>query len=140
MALKSRNTFNPRQRRTTRVPWIYGMGKSTALGCCAFSKKPAYLTLLPTPNRYAQDHPGADPYDLETLKDFVRDVAYGIDGAYGDPKAGEKSVLQYWKDFTAGWRRHNSTIPPTTTLSVTNVGALRLSLSPLLQVSRLTVV
>ena len=122
MALKSRNTFNPRQRRTTRVPWIYGMGKSTALGYCAFSKEPAHLTLLPTPNRYAQDHPGADPYDLETLKDFVRDVAYGIDGAYGDPKAGEKSVLQYWKDFTAGWRRHNSTIPPTTTISVTNVG------------------
>ncbi|KAL8648857.1 MAG: hypothetical protein Q9210_004743 [Variospora velana] len=53
---------------------------------------------------YAQDHPGADPYVLETLKGFVRTMAYGIDGAYGDPKAGEKTVLQYWKDFTAGWR------------------------------------
>jgi len=49
-------------------------------------------------------------------------MAYGIDGTYGDPKAGEKSVLQYWKDFTAGWRRHASLIPPETTQSVTNVG------------------
>ena len=49
-------------------------------------------------------------------------MAYGIDGTYGDPTAGEKSVLQYWKDFTAGWRRHNPTIPSATTLSVTNVG------------------
>ena len=91
MALKSRNTFNPRQRRTTRARWIYGMGKFTALGFCAFPKKPAYLTLLPTPNRYAQDHPGADPYDLETLKDFVRDVTYGIDGVTATPKAGKKA-------------------------------------------------
>ena len=44
MALEFRNTFNPRQRRTTRAPWIYGMGKFTALGFCAFPKKPAYLT------------------------------------------------------------------------------------------------
>ena len=50
-------------------------------------------------------------------------MAYGIDGIYGDPKAGEKSVLQYWKDFTAGWRRRASLIPAETTQSVTNVGA-----------------
>ncbi|KAL2041983.1 hypothetical protein N7G274_005171 [Stereocaulon virgatum] len=79
-----------------------------------------YARALGLWNGYARDHPGADPYDLETLKDFVRMMAYGIDGIYGDPKAGEKSVLQYWKDFTAGWRRHASLIPPETTQSVTN--------------------
>lgn len=45
-------------------------------------------------------------------------MAYGMDGIYGDPEAGEKSVLQYWKDFTAGSRRHASLIPPETTQSV----------------------
>ena len=72
-------------------------------------------------NRYARDRPGANPYDLETLKDFVREMASGIDGTYGDAIAGEKSVLQYWKDFTAGWRRYNPTIPSATTLSIINV-------------------
>lgn len=52
----------------------------------------------------------------------MREIAYGIDGIYDDPTAGEKTVLQYWKDFTAGWRRHTSLIPPETTQSVTNVG------------------
>ncbi|KAL2039086.1 hypothetical protein N7G274_008135 [Stereocaulon virgatum] len=56
-----------------------------------------YARALGLWNGYTQDHPGADPYDLETLKDFVREIAYGIDVAYGDPKAGEKSVLQCWK-------------------------------------------
>ncbi|KAK3169331.1 hypothetical protein OEA41_008714 [Lepraria neglecta] len=79
-----------------------------------------YARSLDLWNGYAQSHPGADPYDLETLKDFVREIAYGIDGIYDDPTAGEKTVLQYWKDFTAGWRRHASLIPPETTQSVTN--------------------
>ncbi|KAL8922150.1 MAG: hypothetical protein Q9208_005345 [Pyrenodesmia sp. 3 TL-2023] len=52
--------------------------------------------------------------------DFAREIAYGIDGIYHDPTAGEKTVLQYWKGFTAGWRRHTSLIPPETTQSVTN--------------------
>ena len=86
-------------------------------------------TFTATGNRYARDRPGADPYDLETLKDFVKEMAYGIGGTYGDAIAGEKSVLQYWKDFTAGWRRHNPTIPSATTPSVTNVGPEGLSAS-----------
>ena len=106
-----------------RVLWIYGTGKSTALGLCAFSQEPTDLTSHTTSNRYAQDHPGADAYNLETLKGFVRTIAYGIDGAYDDPKAGEKTILQYWKDSTAGWRRYSNVIPPATTLSVTNVAA-----------------
>ena len=76
----SRNTLKTRPQRTTRVLWIYVKGKSTVLSLCAFSKKPTDLTPS-TSNRYAQDHPGADPYELETLKGFVRTMAYGIDGA-----------------------------------------------------------
>jgi len=48
MALKSRNPFNPRPRRTTRMPWIYGRGKSTSLRPCSFSKRLTYLTLQTT--------------------------------------------------------------------------------------------
>ncbi len=49
-------------------------------------------------------------------------IAYDIGAIYGSPTAGEKTVLKYWKDFTAGWRRHASLIPPETTQSVINVG------------------
>lgn len=51
-------------------------------------------------------------------------MMYRIDDVYDDLKAGEKTVLQYWKDFTAEWRRHNFTIPFAMTLSVTNVNTL----------------
>lgn len=70
-----------------REHWGYGTGRSIALVPGAFCKK---LTFV---KQYARDHPGADPYDLEILKDFVRMMAYGIDGIYGDPKVGEESVL-----------------------------------------------
>ena len=56
------------------------------------------------------------------------------------PKLVKKSVPQYWRDFTAGWRRDTSTISSTTTLSVTNVGTLWLSLSLLLQALKLILV
>ena len=95
IVLKSINTLKTRPQRTTPVPWIYRTGKSTALGLCALLKKPTDLIPRPTSNRYTQDHFSADPYDLEILKGFVRMMAYGIDSAYSDPKAGEKPVLQY---------------------------------------------
>ena len=93
IVLKSINTLKTRPQRTTPVPWIYRTGKSTALGLCAFSKKPTNLIPCPTSNRYAQDYFSADPYDLETLKGFIRTIAYGIDSAYSNPKVVEKIVL-----------------------------------------------
>lgn len=54
----------------------------------------------------------------------MRIMMYRIDDVYSDLKAGEKTVLQYWKDFIIEWRRHNFTIPFVTTLSVTNVNTL----------------
>lgn len=77
--------------------WVYGTGSFTVLRPGVSS---SFFT--DTGNRYARDCPGADPYDLETSKDFVREMAYGIDGTYGDAIAGENPVLQYWKDSTAG--------------------------------------
>jgi hypothetical protein len=35
------------------------------------------LTLLL--HRYTEDHAGDSPYDLESLKDFIKNVAFGID-------------------------------------------------------------
>lgn len=45
-------------------------------------------------------------YDVETLKDFVHTIGYGIDGTYGDSKPGQRTVQQRWKDFTAGIERN----------------------------------
>ena len=74
MALKFRNTSHPRLRRITRVPWVCGTGDSPALGLVRLFKESHFPDPHPTSNRYTQDHPGADPYDLETLKDFVREI------------------------------------------------------------------
>lgn len=100
--LKSRSTLNPRPIKITLVPWVCGRGRSTALTSYPISKEAYLADTHPHSNRYAQTHPDADPYDLKPLKGFVRTIAYGIDDIYGDPKADEKTVLQYWKDFTAG--------------------------------------
>jgi hypothetical protein len=86
--------------------------------------------------------PVKDAYDLETLKEFVQEVGYGMDGVEGDddppdeenveqvPPSEESdkrvlpslgSVQQVWRDFTAEFRRHHDPIPRNTTGSVTNV-------------------
>ena len=31
-------------------------------------------------NRFVQENPGASPYKLESLKEFVRIMAYAVDG------------------------------------------------------------
>jgi hypothetical protein len=57
-------------------------------------------------------------YDLESLKDLMNEVAYGMDGIEGEGcPPSLKSVRQSWKDFTAQFRRENDLIPPNTTLS-----------------------
>uniref|UniRef100_A0A093VB45 Uncharacterized protein n=1 Tax=Talaromyces marneffei PM1 TaxID=1077442 RepID=A0A093VB45_TALMA len=69
-------------------------------------------------------HKGKDPvasaYDLESLKDFVKQLAYGIEGIYDDEIAGQGSVKVIWKRFTANFKRDNDAIPRDITLSVTN--------------------
>ena len=75
--------------------------------------------------KYNKD-PVKDAYDLETLKDFMNGIVFGMQGCEGeDDLPSRKSVLQTWKDFTAQFRRkNNDAIPPNITLSVTNVRSL----------------
>ena len=68
--------------------------------------------------------PGASPYDLLSLQDFVRVMAYAIDGAEDIDEGCTETVRKYWNSFTAAWRRANPEspeIPRGTTRSVTNV-------------------
>lgn len=90
MATKFKRNSSPRRGRTIRGLWVYRTGRFTILRTGV-----SWPFFTNAGNRYARDRPGADPYDLETLKDFVREMAYRIDGTYGDAIAGEKSVLQY---------------------------------------------
>ena len=46
-----------------------------------------------------------NPNIIETSKDYVMSIALGIEGGYGSEKPGLWTVVQYYKDFTAGWRR-----------------------------------
>ena len=72
-------------------------------------------------------------------------IALGIEGGYGNGKPGLGTVVQYYKDFTAGWRRARmeeeqeneekneegekkelvKVINPNVTLSTSNVSLLR---------------
>lgn len=66
-------------------------------------------------------------------------IALGIEGGYGNEKPGLWTVVQYYKDFTAGWRRARmeeeqdseekkelvNVISPNVTLSTSNVSLLR---------------
>ena len=53
------------------------------------------------PFKYAEDHPNANVSDLLSLKDFMKDVVFGIKGAEDDPDPLGKTVIVYWKQFTA---------------------------------------
>ena len=77
-------------------------------------------------------NPNASAYNLESLKDYVKQLAFGIKPqknrtdvcpeADEEPKACLSTVRQYWKDFTGGWNRDQSDqIPPVIIRSVTNV-------------------
>ena len=57
--------------------------------------------------------------DLESLKEFVQNVAFGIDGIEAndpdkevDINAAKGTVIQYWKNFTAGWQLDHEPISP----------------------------
>lgn len=64
------------------------------------------------------------PIQLKDLEEFVKMIAYGINGVYSNSNAGEKTVFQYWKDFTASWWRQAFLISLKTTQFVTNVSTL----------------
>ena len=71
---------------------------------------------------YEIEHPGAIPNSIEASKDFVRNIAFGIDGMYNDSTAALGTVVQYYKDFTAGWRwKGYAMIHPRVITSTSNV-------------------
>ncbi|KAH0829935.1 hypothetical protein FOPE_10816 [Fonsecaea pedrosoi] len=53
------------------------------------------------------DTPPPSPYDLRSLQQFVRAMAYGIGGVEGIDEGCTETVPKYWKSFTAGLRRAN---------------------------------
>lgn len=85
----------------------------------------SHITVQRTPcDRYTEDykkHPDDNTNDVETQKDFVNKIVYGIEGRNGDEKRSLKSVVQAWKDFRANFRLLQEPIPRKTTLSVISV-------------------
>lgn len=77
------------------------------------------------------EHPDADVRDLKSLKEFMKDVAMGIQGEEADPDldmdseleehAAEETVIQYWKDFTRAYYRENNPFDKEITNSVRKV-------------------
>jgi hypothetical protein len=72
-------------------------------------------------NRYVRDNPGASPHNLESLEGFMREMAYAIGGMESNDIPALETVRNYWKCFTARWRRKNPEIPTSIAESVTNV-------------------
>ncbi|CAI6342310.1 unnamed protein product [Periconia digitata] len=67
--------------------------------------KQNYARALALWDQYEKQNPGVSPNIIETSKDYIMSVALGIEGGYGSVKPGLGTVVQYYKDFTAGWRR-----------------------------------
>ena len=51
----------------------------------------------------------------------MTNIAFSIDCVEDNPDPARGTVMVYWKQFMAGWRRENDAIPGNITLSVTNV-------------------
>lgn len=83
-------------------------------------------------DRYQRIETKASVHDLESLKDFMRKVAYGIDGEDAEDQEfdvpGWETVRKYWNAFTAAWQRAYPTesIPRGIAQSVTEVSILTL--------------
>ena len=74
------------------------------------------------------DHLDVYQYDLESLKNFMEDVVFGIDGLEGineqdDNSPGRGTVFRYWNVFIRGKFRQDKSLPKLIILSVTNVGS-----------------
>lgn len=68
------------------------------------------------------EHPEASLESIEASKDFVRCIAFGVEGQYDDPMACMSTVVQMYKNFTCGWQWTNHPkIPDNVTLSTSNV-------------------
>jgi hypothetical protein len=77
--------------------------------------------------RYTVEHPSVTPNSIAASKDFMRDIAFGMEGKYNDPKACLSSIVQTYKNFIGGWQwAGNEKIDDRVTLSTLNVGLQQL--------------
>lgn len=68
------------------------------------------------------EHPNASPESIEISKDLMRGIVFGIEDYYDNPVACLGSVVQVYKDFTAGWQWTNHPkIAKNVTRSTSNV-------------------
>jgi len=81
-------------------------------------------------NSYQKLNTGARLDNFETPKAFIPMVAKAIEGRYGDPDACLRTVLQYWKNTTAGLDREGEAVDPKIMESATNVSSRVILSSP----------
>ncbi|KDN70506.1 hypothetical protein CSUB01_07951 [Colletotrichum sublineola] len=119
---KSADEFFRRGREKGSEQCKEGINDSVVLKQPTDKSLKGYRRMVSLWNQYAIHHADVNPspYDLKYLKDFIKDIAFSIDGAEGDPNPAAGTVMVYWKQFTAGWRREHDPIPGNTTLSVRN--------------------
>jgi hypothetical protein len=67
-------------------------------------KEPLSDDFVLSRHRYQVEHPDASPESIAASKDFVRCIAFGVEGQYNDPWACMSTVVQTYKDFTGGWQ------------------------------------
>src|SRR4051812_1704742 len=103
------------------------MGPVCRLICISGNNRTYYLI------RFARENPDASVDSLQSLKDFVRHVAYGIKGMEGidgnddtddegdDAPPGVETVRNYWNNFTGAWKRIHPPIREDLIESVTQV-------------------
>lgn len=83
-------------------------------------------------NSYQKAQITASVHDLESLKDFMRKVAYSVDGQDAENREfdvpGWETVRKYWNAFTAAWQRANpeESIPRGIAQSVTEASILNI--------------
>lgn len=51
--------------------------------------------------RYANKYCDISAYDLTSLKDFIKTIAFSIDKVDDDSNSSEKMIMMYLKQFTA---------------------------------------
>ena len=76
--------------------WLCGTGK------CTFNY--SFWHRRWQSNSFRSEHPDASPIDIESSKGFVKCLAFGIEGSFGDPNAALSTIVQYYKDFAGGWQ------------------------------------
>ncbi|KAM5341395.1 hypothetical protein ACJ41O_014426 [Fusarium nematophilum] len=70
-----------------------------------------YEKMMQLWDEYQKQHPEASPYELISLKDFIRKFAYSIDGEEGVDVPGSETVRKQWNAFTAAWQRKDPEQP-----------------------------